>query len=139
MFRTENTNSTFNFCSKPMLLMTISVRNPMVRAKRCRTSSFRISVRKPCLCYAFLLEVPWFCARIAHVYTIIMSTISDLTYNGSRAVSVTPSMVLDNGSTCCLSMVHDHVRQTRPNEFRSKTQGSAPQQTQCIPIEDIRR
>ena len=73
-----------------------------------------------------------------HVYTIIMSTISYLTYTGSRAFSVTPSMVLDNGSTCCLSVVHDHVRQARPNVFRSKTQGSAPQQTQCISIENTR-
>ena len=45
-----------------MVLTTISVENPMARARRCRTSSFWISLRKPWFCVAFLVELPWFCA-----------------------------------------------------------------------------
>ena len=64
--------------------------------------------------------------------------ISDMTYNGSRACSATPAMVLESCSTCCLAMARDHVRQTRPNVFRSKTQGSARQPAQCMSIENTR-
>ena len=75
------------------------------------------------------MHLPWLCARGAHVYTIIMLTISDMTYTVISVFSVTPPMLLENGITfvrrsCMLSVFRSRIEGAAPlQSFRSKTEG----------------